>query len=515
MTAHRPGRLSFSVKPPIAIALVALADTFFFGGHLGSTVGVFAMTLVVAIVLVHAGVRRDPRARAAVTLAAVTAVVLFYAPSIQGWLLYWTALSVAVLSPRARAGLDTLAWSRLLGHQALVGMSGPIRDGLRLRGRLGLPHGAALRFLAIVAIPAIGGAVFISLFASANPIIDQVVSGIRLPDFNIPHVLFWLVCLVGVWSFLRPRFLRHGKVRPAKSSDRPIPGISVASVGLSLGVFNALFALQNGLDIAFLWSGAALPKGVTLAEYAHRGAYPLIATALLAGVFVLVALRPGSATARQPWLRGLVVLWVVQNVFLVASSILRTLNYVEAYSLTRLRIAALLWMGLVAVGLTLICWRLLRGKTSGWLINANVLAAGLVFVSCSVVDLGGVAAQWNVDHAREVGGDGPPLDLCYLTGLSDSSIVVPLSDLERRPLSPTFRDRVSWVRSVALQDLNARQAQWRSWTWRDERRFERARSLYPAQLSASAISVGVRNCDGRQEMPPQAAPVPLTLRPPS
>ncbi|HEY1560234.1 MAG TPA: DUF4173 domain-containing protein [Caulobacteraceae bacterium] len=418
------------------------------------------------------------------------AAVLFNAPSVQGWLLYWTALTVAVLSPRAGPCLDALTWSRRLGHQAFFGMIGPVRDGLRLRGRLGLPRGTLPRFLAIVAIPAIGGAVFLSLFASANPIIDQVVSAIRVPDFDIPRVLFWLVCLQGVWSFLRPRFLRRGKGAPAKSSDRPIPGISVASVGLSLGVFNALFALQNGLDIAFLWSGAALPKGVTLAEYAHRGAYPLIATALLAGVFVLVALRPDSATARQPWLRGLVVLWVAQNVFLVASSILRTLDYVEAYSLTRLRIAALLWMGLVAVGLMLICWRLLRRKTSGWLINANVLAAGLVFAGCSVVDLGGVAAQWNVDHAREVGGDGPPLDLCYLTSLSHSSIVVPLSDLERRPLSPTFRDRVSRVRSVALQDLKTRQAQWRSWTWRDERRFERAKALYPDRPSASAISVG-------------------------
>ena len=393
MAARRSGRLSFWVKPPIAIAFVALADTLFFGGHVGSTLGVFALTLVVAVVSVNAGVRRDPRALVAITVAAAMAAALFDAPGFLGWLLYWTALTLAVLSPRAGPRLDALAWSRRVAFQALAGIIGPVRDALRLRGRLGLPRGAAFRFLAIVAIPAIGGAIFLGLFASANPIIDQALGGIRLPDFNIPRVLFWLVCLVGVWSFLRPRFLRRGKARTAPSSDGRIPGISVASVGLSLCVFNALFALQNGLDIAFLWSGAALPKGVTLAEYAHRGAYPLIVTALLAGVFVLVALRPGSATARQPWLRGLVVLWVAQNVFLVASSILRTLTYVEAYSLTRLRIAALLWMGLVAVGLMLICWRLLRGKTSAWLINANVLAAGLVLTACSVVDLGAVAAR--------------------------------------------------------------------------------------------------------------------------
>jgi hypothetical protein len=198
-----------------------------------------------------------------------------------------------------------------------------------------------------------------------------------------------------------------------------------------------------------------LPKGVTLAEYAHRGAYPLVVTALLAGVFVLAALRPGSETARRPWLRALVVVWIVQNVLLVASSMLRTLDYVQAYSLTRLRIAALLWMCLVASGLVLICWRMLRGKSSTWLINANVLAGGLVLAGCGAVDLGAVAARWNVEHAREAGGDGPPLDLCYLATLDDASIVVPLSELANRPLPPVFRDRVVWARSVALKNLTA------------------------------------------------------------
>lgn len=96
-----------------------------------------------------------------------------------------------------------------------------------------------------------------------------------------------------------------------------------------------------------------MPKGVTLAEYAHRGAYPLIVTALLAALFVIVTLRPGSSTAAMPAIRKLVVLWIAQNIVLVGSSIVRTFDYVEAYSLTILRISALAWMVLVAVGLVL------------------------------------------------------------------------------------------------------------------------------------------------------------------
>ena len=103
----------------------------------------------------------------------------------------------------------------------------------------------------------------------------------------------------------------------------------VRSVALTAGVllavilFNLLFLLQNVLDIEYLWSGAALPAGMSYAEYAHRGAYPLILTALLAGLLTLIAFRRQSTGAGWKWARILVYVWLLQNVFLVASSLLR------------------------------------------------------------------------------------------------------------------------------------------------------------------------------------------------
>jgi hypothetical protein len=251
----------------------------------------------------------------------------------------------------------------------------------------------------------------------------------------------------------RRRILPTGKTRPVVD----LAGVSVASVTLSLIVFNALFALQNGLDAVILWGGAGPPAGLTLAQYAHRGAYPLIATALLAGLFVLVALDPRRSTAKVPLIRILVVAWVAQNLFLVASSILRTVDYVQAYSLTRLRIAALVWMGLVGLGLVLICWRMLRGKSGAWLINANAAAALLVLAAACVVDLGAVAAAWNVRHAREMGGQGPELDVCYLNTLGPSALVS-LVEAERRSTSPELT-RSRRLVAGAGRDRSARPAE--------------------------------------------------------
>ena len=291
---------------------------------------------------------------------------------------------------------------------------------------------------------------------------------------------------------LRPRGLRRTLKTPGLDGDLTLPGVTAASITVSLVVFNAIFALQNGLDIAYLWRGAGLPPGVSFADYAHRGAYPLIATALLAGLFVVAFLRPGSATAARPLVRGLVIAWVAQNVFLVASTALRTVDYVEVYSLTRMRIAALLWMALVALGLILILWRVLRAKSSSWLINTNLLMAGIVLAACSVMDLGSLAAAWNVRQAREVGGLGVSLDLRHMQSLGGAALA-PLAEFERRPLEPHVRATVAGTRRGLVACTAQQQSNWRTWRWRDARRLARVEALTGETASLSTPGISCRD----------------------
>jgi hypothetical protein len=299
-----------------------------------------------------------------------------------------------------------------------------------------------------------------------------------------------------------------------------LPSPSPASVLIALALFNLLFAVPNALDLMFLWSGAALPAGVTLADYAHQGAYPLIVTAILAGLFVLIALKPGSATAASPTIRRLVVAWVAQNLLLVASSALRTCDYIAAFELTRLRIAALLWMALVALGLTLILWRMLKAKSARWLINANALAAASALTVSSVVDWGAVAAMWNVAHAKELTGSGSALDLCYLDGLGQSALPA-LLKLERSPLPAALHARVVRVRQDVLtgdwtydDGLAGQQANWRRWTLRGALRLAKAKALLgPAALQHLTPANAVWSCDGTITLAPAASPAPLTKAP--
>jgi hypothetical protein len=502
---------SFMVKALAAVALVVLGDRLFWAGQgVGSNLGWFAIAWAVAAAAVIPAVRHDRRALTAALAALVLAAIMADDPGFLALLMFGSALSCAVLLPRYARFDHAGRWAVRVAVHVVISVAGPWADLLRLsRKRRRRGGGVSVRgLLPLLPLPLIGGAIFLALFASANPVIGDALLRFGAPELSFEDVarfIFWGILFTAVWGMLRPRRVMVPFASDYYDPQLVLPGVSIGSVTLALITFNALFALQNGLDIAFLWSGAALPDGMTLADYAHRSAYPLIATALLAGLFVLVTLRPGSDTAAVPLIRRLVVLWIAQNVFLVASSILRTIDYIEVYSLTQLRIAALIWMALVAVGLVLIVWRMLAGKSGAWLINANVLAAGLVLTVCSVIDLGSVAAAWNVRHAREVGGKGAALDLCYLNRLGPSALVS-LVELERQPgLDPDFARRVAWTRHWTLAHVLAAQ-QGGEWTWRNARRLGRIAAMQNGTPLAAPPPPGDngRACDGTLRPAPPA-----------
>lgn len=498
---------SFMGRCGAAVLLVALGDWLFWQwGGLGSNIGWFAGAVALAALSFRPGIARSAAAIIPALAALILAAILADQPSLLGLVLFIAALGIAVLIGRHRGFDSASRWIVRIAVHCILAIAGPWRDLIRLRRRTWPLTGAA--FWRLVPLPLIGGAVFLALFAMANPVIEVWLGRLTPPDLDVELIarsILWLMLATFVWGYLRPRKWTLPAARQGMPGTAEMPGFTTGSVTTALVTFNLLFALQNGLDIAFLWSGAPLPDGMTLAEYAHRGAYPLIATALLAGLFVLVALRPGTATASNPLVRWLVILWTGQNLFLVASTIERTMDYVEAYSLTRLRIAALIWMALVAVGLVLILWRVLRGHDARWLVNANAAVATAVLMTCSLVDLGAMAATWNVRHAAESGGRGAELDLCYLDELGSASLI-PLVELElARTHDPVFLDRIAWVRSTLLRHTLRRQTTG-NWTWRDHRRIETVKAMTIGRglrLHASPDEgPNGRGCDGTPNPPP-------------
>ena len=321
-------------------------------------------------------------------------------------------------------------------------------------------------------------AVFLTLLSSANPLIEhhlmQIDLRVLFDRFELSRTLFWIQIVCIIWPLIhrriKPRGVRQSEPGAAGASRlRPDYLLGVQAMSRSLILFNALFALQSGLDLVYLWGGATLPDGMSHAEYAHRGAYPLIVTALLAAGFVLIAMRPGGPAEQSRLIRPLVLAWIGQNVLLVISSIFRLDLYVAAFSLTYLRLAAFIWMGLVAAGLLLILIQIMLRKPVSWLVTANAATLVLALYGCCFINAPRIIAAYNLAHSREAGGTGPWLDMNYLRSLGPQA----LPALEPRlPQIPALQSTIADLRSGPDVCERRRLENWRAWgyrTWRLQR----------------------------------------------
>lgn len=479
---------AFALKVAGALAVIALGDWLFYQrtDYLGAF-GLVGLAIAAALGLTRPAVRRDRRALFALALALTAAVAMVWDAAPLPFLLFWVSLGLATLLPGTAAFDDGWRWFQRLFVHGLKSLFGPLIDFAKLarvKRRRPAPGKGARYWLKTLALPLIGSALILALFSAANPLIEQFFTALDITapeETLILRMILWSFLGLITWGVLRPRPPRHLLGTFDGRGDANLPGVSLASVTISLVLFNALFALQNVMDSAFLWGGVKLPGDMTLADYAHRGAYPLLVTALLAAAFVLIALRPGSQTARNPLVRNLVMVWIAQNLFLVGSAAMRTWDYVESYDLTQFRIAALLWMGLVAVGLVLVLVRMLKGRNAAWLINANLATSSALLFALCFVDLGTVAARWNLAHAREFDGTGAGLDWCYLKDLGPSALV-PLAELEANgtPLSANAAS-LRWH----IQQRMESERENGGWTLLNNRRLEQAEALLGPRYTQS------------------------------
>ncbi|QUJ76518.1 DUF4173 domain-containing protein [Sulfitobacter albidus] len=290
--------------------------------------------------------------------------------------------------------------------------------------------------------------VFALLLIDANPVLLDWLSGLdrlRLPDGV--RVMFWAALVPLIWTVLNAPRLRE-RLIARRRAPRMGPAreglINPVSIARALVLFNALFAVQTLSDGVFLYAGIGLPEGMNHAEYAHRGAYPLVITALLAGLFGVLS---GPWVQARPVLRALLIVFVVQNVGLVLSALFRLDLYVDAYGLTRLRVAAAIWMGLVAGGLALMLWQIVARRGTGWLMGrVAVMAAGVLY-AVAFLNTDGLIARHNLAQDRSQSA-------VYLCRLGEA--VIPF--IAREPALCPYRP----VEVKAPRD-------WREWGFRNHR----------------------------------------------
>ena len=478
---------AFPIKAIIVLILAALADWLFYGHGIGISAAIFAVALACGSLLVNLATLDRTR-----MLPAAALLLLAIAPAIEEFNV--ASLAFIVLALGTGLMMTTNRNRPDLGEQAAalcdLFLVGPFRFFRDAAAGFNLP-GLKAGFVVWI-VPIVLGGIFVFLLASANPLLEKWLDLLNpantAPYVSVGRVLFWTAAVSITWPFIQVRWNGKREV-PASLVDavaltRGMPStqtnfFGVATILRSLILFNLLFAVQTILDLVYLWGNANLPADISYASYAHRGAYPLIVTALLAAAFVLAAMRPGEPAEHSRVIRPLVYLWVAQNVLLVLSSILRLDLYVQTYLLTWWRIAAFIWMVLVALGLLLIIARIALNRSNDWLIRANLITLTATLYVCSLVNFAAIIADYNVSHSREANGKGVWIDINYLFALGPQALPAIDRALALRSFDPALVSR----RGCLVEQQAKQMASWRSWGFRSWR-LQRALGAQPKSMSA-------------------------------
>ena len=467
-------RRSYGLLVTATLLTVAAADFFFYGHMIGWTTAAFALILLIFLAL------RDSRflQPAGGKIVLLSALGLLFALIEQPT---WFNIAYIILCLGALGIINTFGWQRDFPEWA------------RRWGHL-LATG------------------WMRLF-SDNSVFIRCLARYGIPPSVARNIFAWTLYRARAKRWSASRYAAAPVARPTLSSSTttvihpaPLAGsrnISAALVVRCLILFNLVFLVENVLDVRFLGhKELLLPTGIEYKEYVRRGAYPLVAAALMAGAFVLVTFRSRSQTERSRWARRLVYLWIAQTIFLTATAAWRLMQYVELSELTRLRVASTIWFALVALGLVFIIWRIAATKTNRWLLNVNALTAVLVLYPCCFINFDGMIADFNINHCREGGGTGSALDIEYFRNLGTTSLAHFEEIRPKIGLEPGTAWRIDQARAVSidLHDQLAReQSDWRAWTLR------RARAVKAVEHQEELARAGTRQS-------PQLAQAESTLK---
>lgn len=309
---------------------------------------------------------------------------------------------------------------------------------------------------------------FAALLSSADPAFGQLLESLVAIDLGplLPH-LFGLAlatwCAGGLlWAAAR---------RPEPGRAFPPGGgrVGVTTLVGALGAIEALFALFMVMQSRYLFGGYAHVLGVegmTVADYARRGFFELVAVAgltlpilLLAG-WALDARRPGDHVRLRWHLLGLVGLLFL----LLASALSRMLLYTREFGLTESRVYATACLGWLACVFAWFALTQLRGTPERFATGA--FAAGLqVLLALNLLNVDGMIVRVNAARARE----GRPFDASYLTGLGAGAVPQVLRVADGLPAA----ERCAVLREVEARWLRVASGERTRWN------VERARATGP------------------------------------
>ena len=324
-------------------------------------------------------------------------------------------------------------------------------------------HRSALIRGTIITVPVV--AVFIALFASADPTFEALTEALRIDiDELLGHVV-----MTGILTWIAAGVLRHAALGPDTqlARTREIEALGAVEVGMLLGTMTVVFTIFVALQLPRMFAGEEYiirETGLTYAGYARRGFFELVVASGLT-LAVIAGLRSvvrADDRARK-LLRMLGGVLVALVFVILQSAIHRLALYVDAYGWTEDRIyaiAIIAWLGICFA----ISFATLLGTRPERFVGGAFAAAVAVVFGLVAINPQATIVKLNADRARS----GRPFDFAYLGQLGRDAAPAFAKELRRLPVSAplTADDCAGLSRYLYRLDQSP---EWRAWTisaWR-------------------------------------------------
>jgi hypothetical protein len=289
--------------------------------------------------------------------------------------------------------------------------------------------------------------VFAVLLSQADPVFASV--------FALPNSerLFEHVVVIGAFSWWSAGWIRGallGVARRPALPDRIPVRLGLAEVTTSLGAVIVLFTIFVALQVRWLFGGADVvlaTTGLTVAEYARRGFFELVAVAILVAPLILVTravIEDAKVVRRHRLLSVVLIVLLVPN---IASALLRMKLYVDHFGLTADRLyatALMAWLALVYVAMA-------RTVLGGWarpFAAMTVLSGFVTLGALNVLNPDDLVARVNLGRSSAA----RPVDYNYLSRLNGDAVPAIVSTLIAAPPSGEACKTARTLRARWLED---------------------------------------------------------------
>ncbi len=278
--------------------------------------------------------------------------------------------------------------------------------------------------LGIYLIPSLIVLLFLILYANSSSTfansLDKI--GTYLKDifsffpniFNIQYIVLFIIGLFIIAGFifpnLKPLWLTNASehemdlIRNRKKAFYAFKNLDLKKeYSAQLFMFialNILLFLLNLDDVKNVWLGFQF-NGQFLKEYVHNGTYILILSIIISVILVLYAFRKNLNFYPSNTLKIVAILFVLQNVVLTFSVMLRNLHYVKYYNLAYLRIGLFYFLAMVVIVLVLLAIQVIYKKTGFYLLKTSTYAAMVLLLSLASIDWDVQICKYNFTHTEK------------------------------------------------------------------------------------------------------------------